>query len=392
MEPDIIGQRITVSYDPSVVSSNRLQRSLGEFGYGSSVQPAAARPEEESPPKVLSIRRRIPVHVGLGGALWALTIGATLLGTSEGVVAVLAALTVLTTGWRIFPGAFAAARRGILDMHVLMALAALGALLIGEYVEAGAVLFLFAVARDLERKTLHRARSEVRSLMDLAPVEATVLRHGHHVTVPVEAVRRGELVLVRPGERIPVDGTVVSGSSEVDASAITGESLHVAKFKDDRVFGGSVNGSGALEILCDQTAEDSALERVLKSLELARSQKSPTETFVDQFAKIYTPLVMAGAVLVATLPPLLGAGPWPEWGYRALVLVVIACPCALVISTPVTVVSALTGAARPRNPREERDSSRGLGEDSSGRARQDWNAYGGKPAGGQSPFMGRYLY
>ena len=258
----------------------------------------------------------------------------------------LGAATVLSAGWRIFPGAIAAGRRGILDMHVLMALAAFGALVIGEYVEAGAVLFLFAVARELERKTLNRARSEVRSLMDLAPVEATVLRHGHHVAVPVEAVRRGELVLVRPGERVPVDGTVVSGSSEVDASAITGESMPEAKFKDDRVFAGSVNGSGALEILCDQTSEDSALGRVLKSLERARSQKSPTETFVDQFAKIYTPLVIGGAVLLATLPPLLGAGLWSEWGYRALVLVVIACPCALVISTPVTVVSALTGAAR----------------------------------------------
>jgi Cd2+/Zn2+-exporting ATPase len=231
-------------------------------------------------------------------------------------------------------------------MHVLMAVAALGALLIGEYVEAGAVLFLFAVAGDLEHKTLSRARAEVRSLMDLSPVEATVLRHGHRVEMPVSEVRRGEIVLVRPGERVPVDGTVSSGSSAVDASAITGESLPEPKFLGDRVYAGSVNGSGALEIVCEQTAADSAIGRVLKSIERARSEKSPTEAFVDQFARVYTPLVIVGALIVAVLPPLLGVGAWSDWGYRALVLVVIACPCALVISTPVTVVSALTGAAR----------------------------------------------
>ncbi len=347
VEPDIIGQRVLVRYDPSRVSLSQLRQSLTDLGYSDLLEPRAGSSEEqESLPQPRPLLKRIPVHIGLGGALWALTIFATLMEASEGIVAALGSITVLATGRQILPRAAAAARRGILDMHVLMAVAALGALLIGEYVEAGAVLFLFAVARDLERRTLSRARSEVRSLMDLSPVEATVLRHGHHVPVPVEAVRRRELVLVRPGERIPVDGTVVSGSSEVDASAITGESLPEARSKDDRVFAGSVNGSGALEILCDQTADDSALGRILKSIEHARSQKSPTETFVDQFAKVYTPLVMVGALLVATLPPLFGMGPWLDWGYRALVLVVIACPCALVISTPVTVVSALTGAAR----------------------------------------------
>ena len=345
VEPDIIGQRVTVHFDPSRVSSTRLQRSLVELGYGSTREPRAQGPDE-GPAQPRSIRQFIPLHVGLGGTFWVLTIAATLMTAAEPVVALLASMAVLTTGWQIFPRVASAGRRGILDMHVLMSVAAIGALLIGEYVEAGAVFFLFAVAGDLERRTLDRARSEVRSLMDLAPVEATVLRHGHDVAVPVEAVRKGEMVLVRPGERIPIDGTVVSGSSEVDASAITGESIPEVKFKGDRVLAGSVNGSGALEILCDQTAEDSALGRVLKSIEHARSKKSPTETFVDQFAKIYTPLVMVGALLVATLPPLMGVGPWTDWGYRALVLVVIACPCALVISTPVTVVSALTGAAR----------------------------------------------
>ena len=182
--------------------------------------------------------------------------------------------------------------------------------------------------------------------MDLTPVEATVLRHGHQVRVPVEGVREGEIVLVRPGERVPVDGTVTGGASEVDASAITGESVPEPKLTNDRVLGGSVNGSGALEIRCDRPAEESALSRIVRTIEDARSRRSAAEAFVDRFARAYTPLVLLGALAIAVGPPLLGYGQWADMGYRALVLVVVACPCALVISTPVTVVSALTGAVR----------------------------------------------
>ena len=345
VDPDIIAQRVTVTIDPAKSRPAELQRSLAELGYGDTSGSRAQEPELEDEAR-LPLFRRFPPHVALGGVSWLLTISATLGSAPGWSAAVLATATVIATGWRILPRALAAGRRGIMDMHVLMSVAAVGALLIGEYVEAGAVFFLFAVAGHLEQRALERARVEVRSLMDLAPVAATVLRHGHRVSVPVEEVRRGELVLVRPGERVPVDGTVAAGSSEVDASAITGESIPEAAFTGDHVYGGSVNGSGALEIRCDQEAEDSALGRVLRSIEQARANKSPTERFVDQFARIYTPLVMAGALFAALVPPLVGGGSFAEWGYRALVFVVIACPCALVISTPVTVVSALTGAAR----------------------------------------------
>ena len=345
VDPDIIAQRVTVTVDPASADPEDLRRALGALGYGDASAPRAQEAGHDAEARA-PLLRRLPPHVALGGALWLLTIAATLGALRPAAVALLATATVVATGWRILPRAFAAGRRGTLDMHVLMSVAALGALLIGEYVEAGAVFFLFAVAAHLEQRALERARTEVRSLMDLAPVRATVLRHGHRVSVPVEEVRQGELLLVRPGERIPVDGTVAAGSSEVDASAITGEAIPEAAFPGDLVYGGSVNGSGALEVRCDRVAEDSALGRVLKSIEEARSQKSPTERFVDRFARIYTPLVMAGALLVALVPPLLGPESFSEWGYRALVFVVIACPCALVISTPVTTVSALTGAAR----------------------------------------------
>ena len=345
VDPDIIAQRVTVTVDPGSADPEDLRRALGALGYGDASAPKAQETGHDADARA-PLLRRLPPHVAFGGALWLLTIAATLSSLRPLAVALLATATVVATGWHILPRAFAAGRRGTLDMHVLMSVAALGALLIGEYVEAGAVFFLFAVAAHLEQRALERARMEVRSLMDLAPVRATVLRHGHRVGVPVEEVRSGELVLVRPGERIPVDGTVAAGSSEVDASAITGEAIPEGVFPGDLVYGGSVNGSGALEVRCDRVAEDSALGRVLKTIEEARSQKSPTERFVDRFARIYTPLVMAGALLAALVPPLLGSESFSEWGYRALVFVVIACPCALVISTPVTTVSALTGAAR----------------------------------------------
>jgi Zn2+/Cd2+-exporting ATPase len=347
--PDVVGQQVRVTYRPDRVSPAEVRRALIELGYDPGPEAEDGAPGVPADEEPAPARRRLPrvrPHLLLGGLFWSGTIVAALLSDVTALVAGLAAATVATAGWSVFPRAFAAARRGLQDMHVLMAVAALGALIIGEYVEAGAVLFLFAVAQDLERRTLERARTEVRSLMDLAPVEATVLRHGHQVRVPVDAVRVGETVLVRPGERIPVDGTVASGMSGVDASAITGESLPETRLPGDPVYAGSVNREASLEVLCERPAEDSAISRILRSIERARARKSPTEAFVDRFARVYTPLVLLGALLVAVVPPLLGVGPWAEWGYRALVLVVIACPCALVISTPVTVVSALTGAAR----------------------------------------------
>lgn len=350
VHPDVVTQQVRVTYDPAAADPEAIRTSLHSLGYGIVPSPAEPTSEPDTTPSAdagwRSFLRETPAHVKLGGMFWALTIFATLIGDSREMVVLLALATVGTAGWSIFPRAWAAARRGVLDMHVLMAVAALGALGIEEYVEAGAVLFLFAIARTLEQRTLDRARTEVRSLMDLAPVEATVLRHGHQVVVPVEAIREGETVLVRPGDRIPIDGTITAGASEVDASAVTGEATPESKFPGDKVFAGSVNGSGALEIHCDLPASDSALRSILRSIEEARSRKSATEAFVDRFARIYTPLVMAVALGVAILPPMLGDGLWADWGYRALVLVVIACPCALVISTPITVVSALTGAAR----------------------------------------------
>jgi len=233
-----------------------------------------------------------------------------------------------------------------LDMNVLMVVAAVGAMAIGEYAEGAVTLFLFSVGESLESATSDRARNAIRSLMALAPQEAAVEREGGSVVVAVGDLRTGERVLVRPGERFPVDGVVLEGHSAANQAPITGESMPVEKGVGDDVFAGTINGSGALVVRVTRLAADSTIARVMRMVEEAQSEKAPAQRMVDRFAAVYTPVVFGIAVLVAAVPPLAGLGPAGVWVYRALVLLVIACPCALVISTPVTIVSALARGAR----------------------------------------------
>jgi Cd2+/Zn2+-exporting ATPase len=245
-----------------------------------------------------------------------------------------------------------------LDINVLMIIAVAGALILGEFVEAASVLWLFNVAEALEARSLQRARTAIRSLMALAPATALVRRHGLEATVPIGEVVPGDVVVVRPGERVPVDGVVLDGDSTLDQSPVTGESWPVEKTQGDEVFAGSINGAGALDVAVQRRADDSTLARIIHMVEEAQGRRAPVQTFVDRFARRYTPAVALLALFVAIVPPLvLGGlgGPaafegWSReagvWTYRALALLVVACPCALVISTPVAVVSALTAAAR----------------------------------------------
>jgi Cd2+/Zn2+-exporting ATPase len=232
------------------------------------------------------------------------------------------------------------------DMNTLTTVAVAGALVIGEYTEAGVVVFFFSLGELLEALTMDRARGAIRALMALRPLEATRWTPKGEERVPVEALAVGDLVLIRPGERIPADGRVREGRSSVDQSPITGESMPVEKGPGDEVFAGTINGPGALTVEVTRAASDSTLARMVHLVEKAQERRSPSQRLVDRFAAGYTPAVVVGALLVATLPPLLGLGPFRDWLYRALVLLVIACPCALVLSTPVAVVSGLTAAAR----------------------------------------------
>ena len=252
----------------------------------------------------------------------------------------------------IITGGYDFARKGLLatlrlslDMNTLMTIAILGAAFLGDWLEAATVVFLFSLANWLEARSMDRARRAVQELMELAPQTALIQRNGEEVELPVGEVCIGETLIVRPGARIPLDGTVVGGVSSVDQSQITGESLPIAIEKRAEVFAGSINGEGTLEVKVTSLEEDSTIARIVRLVREAQAARAPTERFVDRFARFYTPAAVVIAMLVAVLPPLF-MGAWDVWFYRALVLLVIACPCALVIATPVGIVSGLTAAAR----------------------------------------------
>jgi len=242
--------------------------------------------------------------------------------------------------------AWGAVRRRVLDMHVLMSLAVIGAVLIGEWLEASVVVVLFALANTLESLSLARARNAIHGLLDLTPERATIRRDGADVLVPVAEVAVDQMVIVKPGERIPVDGVVAGGRAHVNQAPITGEARPVRKEPGDVAYAGALNVDGLLEIRVTRAADDSMPARIRRLVESAQARRAPVERFVDAFAARYTPAVVVMAILVALTPPLLFGGAWATWFYRALVLLVIACPCALVIGTPVAIVSHLAVAAR----------------------------------------------
>lgn len=232
-------------------------------------------------------------------------------------------------------------------MNALMSIAVTGAMFIGHWPEAAMVMFLFAVAELIEAKSLDRARNAIRGLMDLAPDTATVRQQdGSWVDASANTVPLGAIVRLRPGQRIALDGVVTSGHSSVNQAPITGESLPIEKAEGDLVFAGTINETGSFEYRVTAEASNSTLARIIHTVESAQGSRAPTQRFVDQFAKIYTPTVFVIALLAACIPPLAFGYPWFDSVYKALVLLVIACPCALVISTPVTIVSALAAAAR----------------------------------------------
>jgi len=275
--------------------------------------------------------------------------GATVLhvlGVSSSVTVPMYTAAMLSAGWFIAGKGIRAARRLALDMNFLMSLATVGAAILGEWLEGATVIFLFAVAELLESYSLERARQAIRALMELTPKMALVRRNGQQSSLPVEEVRIGDEVLVKPGQKIPVDGVVLEGASSVNQASITGESLPVDKGPGDPVFAGTVNHEGALVVRTTKLAQDTTLARIIHRVEEAQAHRAPSQRFVDRFARIYTPAVVSAALVLAVLPPLVLGAAFSTWFYRALVLLVTACPCALVISTPVTIISGLTAAAR----------------------------------------------
>ncbi len=263
------------------------------------------------------------------------------------VAKVLYGLAMLGGVWFILPKAWYALLRMRPDMNLLMTIAVLGAIAIGEWFEAATVAFLFSVSLLLESWSVGRARRAIAALMNLAPPTARILSPtGEEIEVAPSEVSPGTRFLIRPGERIPLDGIVKRGASEVNQASITGESMPVTKEPGVEVFAGTINGDGELQVECTKAANDTTLAQIVRMVGDAQSQRAPSEQWVEKFARIYTPAVMVLSFAVLLVPPLLFGGDWQMWIYNALVLLVIACPCALVISTPVSIVAAVAAAAR----------------------------------------------
>jgi Cd2+/Zn2+-exporting ATPase len=339
LDADVLQQRLTIKYDAAKLSTSTIAEAVAQTGMRAWLeheQPAGPAPSASTRRLFVSLSG-IAVAVGMILELAAfdrrLYIGAYLAAiASGGVYSVRRALH--------------AARSLALDINVLMLVAVAGAMVLGEWCEGACVVFLFALAQLLEARAMERARGAIRALMDLAPAEAIVRRDGVDERRPVDDVRIGDLVVVRPGEKIPLDGQVTDGRSHVNQAPVTGESLPVERGPGDEVFAGTINGRAALEIRVERLRGDSTLARIIHLVEAAQSERAPSQTFVERFARVYTPAVLLLAVAIGVIPPLAGAGAWTVWIYRALVLLVISCPCALVISTPVSIVSALAAAAR----------------------------------------------
>jgi len=337
---DVVNQRLWVRYDAARVRSEAIVAAISGTGMRAWLQH-----EQPVAPLNGAGRIRMALLTASGAALaagFALDLG----GAPQAAVRLALAASVVSGGALTLGRALSAVRARSLDMNVLMLIAVIGAMVLRQWSEAATVIFLFALAQMLETRSMERARRAIRGLMNLAPVEALVRRHGSEQRVRVEEVAAGETIVVRPGERIPLDGRVVAGTSHVDQSPITGEAMPAEKTGGDDVFAGTINGTGALEVLVTRTGHDTTLGRIIGLVEIAQAQRAPTQAFVERFARRYTPAVIALAVVVSVGPPLALGEPFTPWFYRALVLLVIACPCALVISTPVSIVSALAGAAR----------------------------------------------
>ncbi len=352
VEGSPVARTLTVAWDADRLDRDRVRTEVGRLGY--EAWPRDGGPPPSVPSTWAGRQARIAYA---SAALFVLGLLARALLPGDplfrlpladfGIADLLFVASALVGGWNFFPKGVLAARAFALDMNFLMTVAILGALAIGETMEAAAIAFLFALAELLESYAVDRARNSVDALLELAPETARrVGPDGEERTVPASALVPGDVVAVRPGERVPADGRVAEGRSAVDESPITGESLPVDKAPGDAAFAGTINREGYLRVRVERPVEESTLARIVRLVEAAEGRRTRAERFVDRFARWYTPAVALGAILVVTVPTLFLGAPFVPWFVRGLTLLVIACPCALVISPPVAVVSGVTAAAR----------------------------------------------
>jgi Cd2+/Zn2+-exporting ATPase len=355
---DVLNGRMTVLEGAKPLRDDQIVKIVGSTGMSAKPWDAETAEADQA-----AHFRRQRLFTAVSGGFWAAgfgwhvfesgAIGAVGLFSGHGevpmpLIEVVAFLVAIVFGvWLVAPKAWSAARRLAPDMNLLMVVAVAGAIALGEYFEAATVAFFFALSLTLESWSVGRARNAVAALLDLAPPTARVIRpDGSEADVPAAEVAVGARFVVRGGDRIPLDGEVTDGAGAVDQAPITGESALVPKEAGDEVYAGTINGEGTLTVRATKSASDTVLSKIIRMVGDAHSRRAEVEQWVTRFARVYTPIVMALAVLIALAPPLLAGGAWDYWIYNALVLLVIACPCALVISTPVSIVAALASSAR----------------------------------------------
>lgn len=336
----LLSQEVRVRYDSNLIDLKAILELIRETGLEATLLETWA-------PKVADRGRRRQLILTTVSGLFALTgLFLSFKGFPREITIPVYLVAMLAGGLRIFYKGFLAAKGLSLDMNTLMSIAVIGAAVIGEWGEAATVIFLFSLAQLLETYSLDRARNTLESLISLTPQEALVRRGQEEVLLPVNEVQMGDIIVVKPSEKIPLDGLVVEGYSTVNQSPITGESTPIEKYVGCEVFAGTINKEGVLEVKVNHLAKDTTLSRIIHLVEECQAQKAPYQNFVDRFSRIYTPIVIGIAFLVSTLPwALLGADFIP-WLYKGLVFLVISCPCALVIATPVSLLSGITCAAQ----------------------------------------------
>lgn len=352
---NLAAQQARVEYNRELVTEDRIETALRQMGYAVVDAPRGVGEADhdhdhaENEADSWYARNKELVWSLIGGALLAVAwAGERFFGLSRTAAIAIIVMSYAFGSYDLVRHWLGTLRQGkvTFDIDLLMLLAAAGAAVLGEWAEGAFLLFLFSLAHALEHYALGRARDAISKLADLAPPVARVLRNGSEVEVPIEAVVVNDVIVVRPGERIPADGVVRAGRSSVNQAPITGESVPVEKAEGDDVFAGTVNGDGALEVTTTRAAGDRTLDRVIKLVEEAQTQKAPTQQFTDRFERIFVPIVLVADVLLIAIPPLLGVWDLSTSFYRGMALLVAASPCALALGTPSTVLAGIAQAAR----------------------------------------------
>lgn len=334
------GSKLSVEYEADKVELKQVVQIINNLGYG--VEEAGPPPAGEA------FWRRHPkaVSTGLSGLFLLLGFITERIGLSPLAAHILYTVSILSGGYYVARSGFYSLKMLSFDMNFLVTAAVIGAMVIGEWLDGAMVVFLFAVGTAMESYSMERTRRVIRGLVTLSPREARIRHHDHEETVAIDRIKIGDVMIVRPGEKIAMDGIVAVGASSVDQASITGESIPVDKVPGDRVFAGAINQYGAMEVEVTHIAADNTIAKITHMVEEAQAHKAPTQVFTEKFGRYYTPIVMLLAAAVAVIPPLVLGAPFSGWLHRALILLVVACPCSLIISTPVALVSAIGNAAK----------------------------------------------